>query len=107
MRKILTAVVAAATIAGAAVSASTPAEARWRGGAVAAGVIGGIAAGALIAGAGRPAYGYGYAPGYYGYAPAPVYYGPPAYAYSPACWWQKQRFWDGYGWRVRNVRVCG
>ena len=23
------------------------------------------------------------------------------------CYWQRQRFWDGYGWRVRNVRVCG
>lgn len=105
MRKILTAVVAVATIAGAAVSASSPAEARWRGGAVAAGVIGGIAAGALIAGAAsRPAY--GYAPGYYGYAPAPAYYGPPAYAYAPRCWWQNQRFWDGYGWRIRRVQVC-
>jgi len=102
MRNILAAVVAAATIAGTAVSTSTPAEARWRGGgAVAAGVIGGIAAGALIAGAAsRPAY------GYYGYAPAPAYYGPPAYAYGPRCWWQPQRFWDGYGWRVRRVQVC-
>ncbi len=54
MKKTLAAVLAAATIAGAAVSSSTSAEARWRGGgAVAAGVIGGIAAGALIAGAAR------------------------------------------------------
>ena len=102
MRKALTALAAAATIAITAVSASTPAEARWRGGAVAAGVIGGIAAGALIAGAARP---YGYYGGY-GYAPAPAYYGGP-YAYGPPCYWQQQRFWDGYGWRLRRVWVCG
>jgi hypothetical protein len=45
--------------------------------------------------------GYYYGPGYYGL-------GYPAYAgaYGP-CYWQHQRFWDGYGWQVRNVRVCG
>jgi hypothetical protein len=61
-------------------------------------VIGGIAAGALIAGASRP---------YYGYGPGYGYYGPPAYAYGPGCWWRRERFWDGYGWRIRRVRVCG
>jgi hypothetical protein len=101
MKKTLAAVLAAATIAGAAVSSSTPAEARWRGGAVAAGVIGGIAAGALIAGAAANPY---YGPGYYG-GPAPVYYGGPGY-YGPRCYWERQRFWDGWGWRFRNVRVC-
>ena len=25
---------------------------------------------------------------------------------SLICYLQRQRFWDGYGWRVRNVRVC-
>jgi hypothetical protein len=45
---------------------------------VAAGVIGGIAAGALIAGATRPAY------GYYGYGYGPAYY--PAPAYGPPCY---------------------
>ena len=106
MKKTLAAVLAAATIAGAAVSSSTPAEARWRGGgAVAAGVIGGIAAGALIAGAAgaRPYYGPG--PGYYG-GPAPVYYGGGPGYYGPRCYWERQRFWDGWGWRFRNVRVC-
>ena len=37
-------------------------------------------------------------------------YGGPAYVVDPgygeSCIWQRQRFWDGYGWRVRNVRVC-
>ena len=48
----------------------------------------------------RPGY---YGPGYYGY-------GGPAYVaggYYGGCVWQRQRFWDGYGWRVRRVRVCG
>ncbi|OSI29467.1 hypothetical protein BST66_26180, partial [Bradyrhizobium canariense] len=22
------------------------------------------------------------------------------------CYWQRQRYWDGYGWTVRPVRVC-
>lgn len=74
---------------------AAPAEARYRywrggnrGGAVAAAAIGGLAVGALIAGASRPAYGYGYgyaAPAYdnYGYA-APAYYAPAATYYQPA-----------------------
>lgn len=106
--RALKAIAVAAAIGATALSLPTQAEARWRGGgAVAAGVIGGIAAGALIAGASRPyyyGYGYGYGPSpYYGYAP--VYYGPPAY-YGPPCYWQRQRFWDGYGWRIRRVRIC-
>ena len=99
MKMTLTALAAAATVAITAMAAPTSAEARWRGGggAVAAGVIGGIAAGALIAGS-RPGYGYGYGgPAYY---PAPAYYG------GPACTWRRERFWDGYGWRVRRVQVC-
>jgi hypothetical protein len=71
-----------------------PAEAR--GGRIAAGIIGGLAAGAIIGGIASNGY------GYYGprdYAPAPVYYG-------PRCWWTRERVWDGYGWRLRRVRVC-
>jgi hypothetical protein len=103
MKTTLTALAAAAVVAITAVAAPTSAEAHWRGGgAVAAGIIGGIAAGALIAGATRPSYGYYGGPAYY---PAPVYYGGPAY-YGPACTWRRERFFDGYGWRVRRVRVC-
>ena len=39
----------------------------------------------------------------------PRYYGP-GYAaddYYGGCVWQRQRFWDGYAWRTRRVRVCG
>jgi hypothetical protein len=99
MSKTLTALAAAATLTIAAVATPQPAEAR--GGRVAAGIIGGLAAGAIIGGLANNAYGgYGYyGRPYYGYAPAPVYYG-------PRCWWQRDRVWDGYGWRMRRVRVC-
>jgi hypothetical protein len=99
MKRTLTALVAAVTIAFAAVAAPTDASAR-DGGAVAAGIIGGIAAGAIIGSAVAappppPVY----------YAPAPVYV-EPAPVYGPECRIQRERFWDGYGWRSRRVEVC-
>jgi hypothetical protein len=96
--RILTALAAAATLGLAAVAAPQPAEAR-HGGAIAAGVIGGLAVGALIGSAASAPY-YGYAPGYY-------YGGPAYYAGYGGCYWTRQRFWDGWGWRVRRVQVCG
>lgn len=89
--RILTAVAAAATLGLASVAAPQPAEAR--GGAIAAGIIGGLAVGALIGAAAQGPY---YGPAYYG--PGPYYGG---------CYWTRQRVWDGWGWRVRPVRVCG
>jgi hypothetical protein len=97
MTKTLTALAAAAAIAVTAVATPTPADARGRGGAVAAGIIGGLAAGAIIGSAFARPYGYY---GYYGYAPGPYY------VYGPRCFWTRERFWDGYGWRLRRVRVC-
>lgn len=87
MKKIVTALVAAATIAGAAVASTGTAEARywghgWRGPGP---IIGGLAAGAIIGGALA-------APYYYGYGPYP--YG------GPGCYWRT--VWNGYRW----VRVC-
>lgn len=99
MRKLFIALVAAVTIAGSVVAISGRADAHWRGGAVAAGVVGGLAAGAIIAGAAAPYY---YAPP----PPPPAYYAPAPVYYGPACRWVKQRWWDGYGWRVRRVQVC-
>ena len=94
--RTLTALAAAATLGLAAVAAPQPAEAR-HGGAIAAGVIGGLAIGALIGSAASAPY-YAYSPGYYG---GPAYYG----GYG-GCYWTRQRFWDGWGWRVRRVQVC-
>ncbi len=96
MKKTLMALVAVASLAG---SALTPAHAQ-RG--VAAGVAAGIIGGAIVGGALASPYYYG--PGYY-YSPGyPAYY-PGEDEYG--CYWQRQRFWDGFAWRVRNVRVCG
>jgi hypothetical protein len=102
MRKTLVALAAVATLA---ISAAAPAHAqRGLGAAVAGGIIGGAIVGGAIAASPYP---YGYGPGYYG--PGYGYYGGPAYvAADPyGCYWQRQRFWDGYGWRIRSVRVCG
>jgi hypothetical protein len=101
MRKILMAIAAVATLA---ISAAAPAHAqRGFGAGLAAGVIGG----AIVGGALASPYYYGPGYGYYG----PGYaYGPGAYVaddYYGGCVWQRQRFWDGYAWRIRRVRVCG
>jgi hypothetical protein len=88
MRKALTALTAATTIAIAAVVTPTTADARWRGWWGPA--LGGFALGAIIgsafarpyyaypsySGYGYPAYGYGYPAYGYGY---PAYYRDPAY----------------------------
>jgi hypothetical protein len=99
MKKSLMALAAVTTLA---VSMASPAYA-WRGGwgwgpGVAAGLIGGAIVGGAIASSTYPPYGYGPGYGYY----APGYAGGP----GGPCYWQRQRFWDGYGWAVRNVRVC-
>jgi hypothetical protein len=88
MKKSLIAIAAAATLGLASVAAPQQAEAR--GGRIAAGIIGGLAAGAILGAAASGPYYYG--PGPY-YAAAPVYYGP-----AP-CYWSHQRFWDGWRWR--------
>jgi hypothetical protein len=80
----------------AAIVAPTSARAD-RSGAVAAGVIGGLAVGAMLgsaAAANGPYYPY--------YAPPAAYYGPG----SPGCYWQRQRVWDGFQWRRTRIYVC-
>jgi hypothetical protein len=88
MKKTFAALVAVTTLA--ASLAATPASAQ-RG--VAAGVAAGLIGGAIIGGAiasSRPAYG------------GPVY----VEDAPPPCRLVRERFWDGYGWRFRNVEVC-
>lgn len=92
MRKMLLATAAAATVAAGAMIAPPQAEAR--NGRVAAGVVGGLAAGAIIGGA---------------LASQPRYYGP-AYSYGayggPPCRIERQRVWDGFRWRIQRIQVC-
>jgi hypothetical protein len=88
MKKTFAAFVAVATIATSV--AATPASAQ-RG--VAAGVAAGLIGGAIVGGAIASS------------RPAPVYVEgvpPPA----PGCYWSRERFWDGYGWRYRPVQLC-
>jgi hypothetical protein len=119
--KVAIAALAAGLGAATLVSFASQAEARdrGRGAAVAAGIIGGLAVGALVAGAANNAYA----------APEPVYDTPPPHAYGyhrpaprrvaypqgyyeaydsqPICSWQKQKIWiDAYTYQVRRVQVC-
>ena len=112
--KTMMAVATAATMALTALAAPQQAEAR--GGRIAAGIVGGLVGGALLGGAlAGPGYygGYGYGPyGYYGGGPYGYYGGPAGYYpgagyYGSGCYLQRQRFWDGYVWRVRRIQVCG
>jgi len=114
-KKILAAGLAAVTVAGTAIGSSAPAAAgyygygyggpryyhgRNNGGALAAGLIGGLAVGAIAASAGRPAYGYGY----------PATYAYPAYGpdYGGGCYVQRRRFVNEWGDVViRREKVCG
>jgi hypothetical protein len=104
MKKVLIALAAAATIAAGTLSAPTTADARCHGCAVGAGVIGGLAAGAIIGGAianSQPRY----------YAPAPGYvvyqgYGAPYPAACPGGYWARRPIaFDAYGNPVRWSRA--
>jgi hypothetical protein len=75
---------------------SQPASARDNGGAIAAGVIGGLAAGAIIGSQTNRGY-YG-GPGYYESGYQPVY---------SNCRFERERFVDQYGrYHSRRIRVC-
>ncbi len=75
-------------------SVSSPASA-GDGGAIAAGILGGAALGAIVGSASAAG----------GPPPPPPYY--PAYAPPPPrCWWEPQQVWNGYGYVVQRVRVC-
>src|ERR1700742_3602326 len=100
MKKFLSGFLAVAILAGS--LATTMPAAKADGGRVAAGVAGGLIGGALLGAAiahSPPAYAAPPPPPRAYYAREPVYV-------EPACHFQRERFWDGYGWRLRDVRVC-
>jgi hypothetical protein len=82
---------------------AAPIQARADGGQIAAGIIGGLAAGTIIGSMVRPP------PPVY-YAPAPVYVAPPPPAYvAPTCYYAPGApVWDGYRgiWVRPQVQVC-
>jgi hypothetical protein len=97
MKKTVAAFLAVATIAGSLVSFTPAAQAG--GGGVAAGVAAGIVGGAIVGGAIANSNPY-----YYGPPPGPAYYAPPPP--GPGCYWQQQRYWNGWAWQWHPVRVC-
>ena len=96
-KKVLIGGTTAAMLAGAVAASSVPAQAQWHrnGGAVAAGVLGGLAVGAIAGSVAANANGY---PAYA--APAPVYGG--------GCYLERRPVYDEYGEVIghRRVRVC-
>jgi hypothetical protein len=100
MKRTVIALAAAALLAAALPSS---ARAHCDGCGVAAGVVGGLAAGAIIGSAlSGPHY----------VAPPPPPPPPPSAVYyddadTPVCHVEHQRIWvDGYGWRERRVEMC-
>ena len=108
MHKSLIGLVAAAGIGLGSMAAPGPANAGCWGCGVGAGVIGGLAVGAIVGSAipNSPP------PGYYGPPPPPPgpYYGPPGPGYAqlaPGCYWGKRQVWvEGIGYRWRTVQIC-
>ncbi|HET9714961.1 MAG TPA: hypothetical protein VFP60_02135 [Pseudolabrys sp.] len=88
---------------------SSPADAHCRGCGTAAGIVGGLAAGAIIGSAianSGPVYGEP-APVYVAPPPPPAYVEPSDVAEGDGCRLEHRRLWiEGYGWRTRRVEVC-
>ena len=95
MMKTLTTLPAAATIAVALTAAPTDAFAQRRGAAIGLGILGGIAAGAIVGGAIANSYGPGYVvqPGYVPYGAYEA--GPPVGC--PGGYWARVPVYDPYG----------
>ncbi len=91
MTKFLTVLAAGGAVALVSIAAPTAADAHCRGCGIAAGVIGGIAVGAAIAGAASAPYDYGP-----GYAYDPGYAYPPAYAYDAPAYYGDDYGYYGY-----------
>jgi hypothetical protein len=74
----------------------SPTASKAENGQIAAGVVGGLIGGALLGGvlASRP-------------PPPVVYYEPePVYVVEPVCRFVGERYWDGFSWQIRRVRIC-
>jgi hypothetical protein len=108
MHKSFIGLAAVASIGLASLAVPSTANAGCYGCAVGAGIIGGVAAGAIIGSAiaNNPP---PPPPGYYPPPPPPPgYYPAEGYAQlAPGCYWGKRRVWvEGYGYQVRPVQIC-
>lgn len=112
MQKSLIAVVSAASLGLAALAAPGNANAGCYGCAVGAGILGGVAVGAIVGSAIANSPPPPPPPGYYPPPPPPppgaAYPLPPAYAQlAPGCHWGQRRVWvESYGYQWRTVPVC-
>ena len=82
------------------------AQAHCDGCGVAAGVVGGLAAGAIIGSAianSQPRY---VEPALVYDAPPSAYDEPPEYVEGPVCHMERRQVWDGYGYRIQRMEVC-
>jgi hypothetical protein len=110
MHKSLIGLAVASAVGLATLAGPSTANAGCYGCAVGAGIIGGVAAGAIIGSAiaNNPP---PPPPGYYPPPPPPGYYPPPpgpGYAQlAPGCYWGKRTVWiEGYGYQWRTVQIC-
>jgi len=111
MRKSLIGLAAATAVGLATLAGPGTANAGCYGCAVGAGIIGGVAAGAIIGSAIANSPPPPPPPGYYPPPPAAYYPPPPpgpGYAQlAPGCYWAKRKVWiEGIGYRWRTVQVC-
>jgi len=124
MHKSIIALVGAAGVGVATFAAPAPASADCVGCAIGAGILGGVAAGAIIGGAianspppPPPGHYPPPPPGYYPPPPPPGYYPPPPGAYgpppgayaelAPGCYWGRRNVWvEGYGYQRRTIQIC-
>ena len=110
MKKSLVGLAAAAAVGLATLAGPSTANAGCYGCAVGAGIIGGVAAGAIIGSAianspPPPPPPAAYYPPPPGYPPPPP--GPGYAQLAPGCYWAKRQVWvEGYGYRWRTVQVC-
>jgi hypothetical protein len=109
MHKSLIGLAVASAVGLATLAGPSTANAGCYGCAVGAGIIGGVAAGAIIGSAiaNNPP---PPPPGYYPPPPPPGYYPPPGPGYAqlaPGCYWGKRKVWiEGYGYQWRTVQIC-
>ena len=88
MKKAIFALATAASLAAATLTVPTAADARWHGGGVGLGILGGLAAGAIIGSA------IASHPGYYTYD---SYEAPPPYGCPAGGFWARRPLHDQYG----------
>jgi hypothetical protein len=108
MHKSLIALASAASVGLATFAAPSTAKAGCYGCAIGAGILGGVAAGAIVGSAIANSPPPPPPPGYYPPPPGAAYPPPPAYAQlAPGCRWGNRRVWiEGYGYQWQTVPVC-